>query len=708
MKNLLTTTLLVLCSISIAFAQLPTVNSEATTEDFDRYIDKKLEMNFRLSAMEAIELTPEEINAFNPVFNNYVKAKDRLSEKKFELLEEYAEEMEEEEDADDRSEETSDFIEDYWEAEIAEMELKKDYYDILENKIPYEKAVDFFLYEETLENSMKYDIFTPQMPAIIKIEKHKNTRKDLKIAMKEDNISQKEWSRYIDKRLKMDFRAAAIEEMSLTPEEIVVFDPLFKQYMDAKDQKTEKKFNLIDKYSKKISKEKKEKKVAEEVSDFIEDYWEAEIAEMKLKEEYFDKMENQLPYMKVARFFLLEEAVENRMKYDVIIAKMPSLVIIEEKRINTDLDIDMNTDMEVAKKTKQDVNETGPSTMTSNSAMGDGNWNKEGSTSTQENAEKAMMDKSNTAINVEKDANETKLGVTEAGSNVMNGNEKSGHSTMGDNNWNTKRSTSTQENTEKAMITGKTNTVVDNTDVEVVKKTTQDITEQGSNVMNGNEKSGHSTMGDNNWNTKRSTSTQENTEKAMMTGKSNTAVNMEKNAKVSTTPKTAKMVVMPFATELTTFDTWVASHRGQMSLDHGYTHDGLLALSAAIEATAKATNTTIDGWANKKARVANIANQITIDAKSTMHADWVSEAFVILGNAMQNLNDKSTQGQVSLLNLKAKQINPDVLLLKQSNIVYDYFGTANQVVKNIWGYAAKTATTTINTTESAKIASGEE
>jgi len=49
-----------------------------------------------------------------------------------------------------------------------------------------------------------------------------------------------------------------------------------------------------------------------------------------------------------------------------------------------------------------------------------------------------------------------------------------------------------------------------------------------------------------------------------------------------------------------------------------------------------------------------------------------------------------------------------VLLLKQSNIVYDYFGTANQVVKNMWGYAAKTAATTIGTTESAKIASGEE
>jgi len=525
--------------------------------------------------------------------------------------------------------------------------------------------------------------------------------------MKEDNTAQKDWNRYIDKRLKMDFRAAAIEEMSLTPEEVEIFDPLFKQYMDDKDKRTEKKFKLIDKYSAKISKEKKEKKVAEEISDFIEDYWEAEIAEMKLKEAYFDKMENKLPYTKVARFFLLEEAVENRMKYDAIITKMPSIIIVEEELIDTDMDTDM--DMEVAKKYKQDVAETGPSTMHSNSAMGDGNWNKKGSTSTQESTEKAMMtDQSNTAINVEKDINETKLGVTEAGASVMNGNEKSGHSTMGDENWNTKRSTSTQENTEKVMMMGKTNTAIDNTDVELVKKAKQNVNESGASVMSGNEKSGHSTMGDANWNTKRSTSTQEKTEKVMITGKTNTATDVERTAKASTTPKTGKIVIMPLATELITFDTWVATHRGQMSLDHGYTHDGLLALSAAIEATAKATNTTIDGWANKKARVANIANQITIDAKSTMHADWVSEAFIILGDAIQTLNDKSTQGQVSLLNLKAKQINPDMLLLKQSNIVYDYFGTANQVVKNIWGYAAKTAATTIKITESAKIASGEE
>jgi len=114
--------------------------------------------------------------------------------------------------------------------------------------------------------------------------------------------------------------------------------------MDAKDERTEKKFKLIDKYSAKISKEKKEKKVAEEVSDFIEDYWEAEIAEMKLKEEYFDKMENKLPYMKVAQFFLLEEAIENRMKYDAIIAKMPSIIIVEEQMTGTD----MNDNMQAA------------------------------------------------------------------------------------------------------------------------------------------------------------------------------------------------------------------------------------------------------------------------------------------------------------------------------------------------------------------------
>jgi len=646
MKKLLTVTLMLLCAINFVFAQLPTANSEATMEDYERYIDQRLEMNFRLNAMKSIELTPEEINAFNPVFDNYIAAKDRLSEKKFNILEEYAEEMEEEDDADDQAEETSDFIEDYWEAEIAEMELKKDYYDILENKIPYQKAIDFFLYEETVENGMKYDILSSKMPTIIKIETHKKERKAIKKAMKVDKVSQKDWNRYIDKRLEMDFRLAAIEEMYLTPEEINIFNPMFDQYMNAKENLTEKQFKLIDKYSKKIAKENDAEDSDEEISDFIEDYWETEIAALKLKETYFDRMENKLSYAKVAQFFLFEETVENRMKFDAMSAKMPSIILIEEKM----------------KKQKN-----------------------------KRKAKKSAKDKMKTHSTVDKSEME------ETTDKVVNKTDQ----TVGES----------KVATENAAMKAE----------EIAKETQKDMEKEESAMIGGNEKNGNSTMRDTNWDTKRS----ENTKKRVsneMADKSTDSEEMKdvtvttysensKNSTATTVEKKTKSTIKPFATELTTFNTWVSSKKGQMSLDHSYTHDGLMALTAAIEATAQATNTSIEGWVATKSKIGEVANNITIDPKSNMHADWVSEAFVALSDAVKILNDKNeftyADGQVSLLQFKAKQINSDILLLKQSNIVYDYFATANQALKEIWNYAAK-STAAINRTSESTKTNGEE
>ena len=93
MKKLLSVTL-VLCCLSLTMNAQQ--NNEVTNEDYDRYFDKKLEMDFRLKAMEAIDLTPEEINAFNPIFDNYVRAKDKIADRKFDALEDYSEDMDKE------------------------------------------------------------------------------------------------------------------------------------------------------------------------------------------------------------------------------------------------------------------------------------------------------------------------------------------------------------------------------------------------------------------------------------------------------------------------------------------------------------------------------------------------------------------------------------------------------------------------------------
>ncbi len=566
MKKLLSVTLLLLFTLTTTFAQVSPKNPDATMEDYERFIDKKLEMNFRLSAMEAINLTSEEISAFNPVFDNYITAKDRLSDKKFKILEAYAEEMREESDADDRAEETSDLIEDYWEAEIAEMELKKDYYDRLEDKIPFQKAIDFFLYEETVENDMKYDILVPTMPTVINIEKKKKARKAKKMAAnKPATVTTKDWNRYIDKKLEMDFRLAAIDAMYLTSDEIEIFNPFFDKYMDEKEELTEKKFTLIEKYTRKIERKDNVKGKEEKMSDFIEDYWEAEIKTMALKEKYFDRMENKLPYMKVAQFFFLEETIENRLKYDAMISKMPTIIIIDQK-------------MEKMREKDAAMNE--------NSAK--------------------VMD-----------------------SSISDESTKPAATTMMENN-------------------------------------TQD-----DNSNNG--------------------SMSEEKEEEPKTN--DTSKNIDASESTSLNYATNTSVKVAYNNEMTSFDNWVKTTRGQMSLSHDYTSNGLKAAARAIEATATATNTTIENWENKKSEIMYIANQITIDPKSTMHADWVHEAFVTIGSVVKTLNESNqytyAHGQVSLLQHYAKQINPDVLLMKQADTVYNFFGTTNQALKEIWDYAAK-------------------
>lgn len=562
MKKLLTVTLLLLFTLTITFAQVLTSNADVTIEDYERFIDKKLEMNFRLNAMDAINLTSEEINAFNPVFDNYITAKDRLSEKKFKILEEYVDEMQGESDADDRAEETSDLIEDYWEAEIAEMELKKDYYDILEDKIPFQKAVDFFLYEETVENDMKYDILLPTMPLVAKIEKRKKVRKAKKMAAKKPmQVSEKDWNRYIDKRLEMDFRLAAIEEMYLTPDEIKIFNPFFDEYMNAKEEMTKEKFDLVEKYTRKLARKDNVAAITEKLSDFIEDYWEAEIETMALKEKYFDRMENKLPYMKVARFFMLEETVENRLKYDAISVKMPTIIIIDQQ--------------------------------------------------------------------LEKIRNSTTM--NEKGVKIMD-------SSIENNN---------MQKTKSAM-----------TETTTTAKEMEKATE--------------------NWN-----STAKDAENSSMID----------NAAVKITPAAKTPIDVTTIVEMVSLDNWVNTTRGQMSLSHDYTSNGLKAVTSAIEATANATNTTIKNWESKKTQIMYVANQITIDPKSNMHADWVSEAFVMIGGVVKTLNESNqytyAHGQVNLLQHYASRINPDVLLLKQADTVYDFFGTANNALKEIWEYKAK-------------------
>lgn len=524
--------ILLLCVFASAFAQIETNSSYATVQDYERYIEERLEMDFRLAAYETMNLKGEEINIFSPIFNQYMADKEKFAQKKIALLEGYAEEMSANNSAKEEAEETSDLLEDYWKLEISEAELRKDYFDRLADKIPYQKALDFFMFEKAVENKLKYEMLMPAIPAIVKMEQAQQLIKShpewtpSSWKQKPAYVSQKDYQRYIDKRLEMDFRLASIDAMELTSAEINRFNPIFDRYILEKETLTEKKFTRLDAYKKELIIEDNKAERAEESADYIEDYWGIEIAEMKLKENYYEIMEHSIPYNKAIQFFLFEEVLENQIMYDILVINMPTLILLHKNK-------------------------------------------------------------------------------KEAGTN--------------------RQDAAVTQNLAKA-----------------------DINNISSSI---------------------------------------------KDKMTSTSPSTINTPALPKAPELTKLDSWLSSNKGQMALAHNYTSSGLKATANAIAATAQATNTNIPNWDSKKAKIENVANTIIRDPYSTMHADEVGEAFVIIGEAIQTLNETNdytyANGQVSLANHWASVINSDILLLKQSNKVYGFFGAANQALQEIWWYAVK-------------------
>lgn len=139
-------------------------------EDYQRYYEAKLKVDFRNYMLKALELDEEEIEAVDPLMKSYMNERISLAEQKLELVEAYEEEMQEDDSRQDEVEETSDFIENYWEASIEEMQLKKRYFDLFEARMPYQKALEFFM----LEDELQYQIARPTLlrvaPVLMKMK----------------------------------------------------------------------------------------------------------------------------------------------------------------------------------------------------------------------------------------------------------------------------------------------------------------------------------------------------------------------------------------------------------------------------------------------------------------------------------------------------------------------------------------------------------
>lgn len=166
MLNYRNLSLLILLLFGFGFSSLQAQEQDVSAETYERLIENAFKVDFRSYAINRLGLNEAEITAFTPLYMEYMDERADLADKRARLIEEHAEEMSESNSAENKGQETADFVENYWEVDINEMELRKDYFDRMEDAISYEKAMAFFLLEEDLARSLSRVQLQRVVPAV--------------------------------------------------------------------------------------------------------------------------------------------------------------------------------------------------------------------------------------------------------------------------------------------------------------------------------------------------------------------------------------------------------------------------------------------------------------------------------------------------------------------------------------------------------------
>lgn len=190
MRSLLLLLALFLGAIPMVSAQQTGTEKEHTVEDYETLIENHMKVKFRELAYKTLELTEDEIVKFDPLYSQYTEEKMKIVEKRSRLIENYKEEMKEDDDAKEKDEETAGFIENYWETQIKEMELQKDFFDRFEEVVSTDKAISFFLLEDRVQNRVEEGAVLRIIPMSIEVREYFYPNGD---TMKDKKDTSKDW-----------------------------------------------------------------------------------------------------------------------------------------------------------------------------------------------------------------------------------------------------------------------------------------------------------------------------------------------------------------------------------------------------------------------------------------------------------------------------------------------------------------------------------
>ena len=129
------------------------------------------------------------------------------------------------------------------------------------------------------------------------------------------------------------------------------------------------------------------------------------------------------------------------------------------------------------------------------------------------------------------------------------------------------------------------------------------------------------------------------------------------------------------------FMDYTASMKGEMGLDHEFSHNALTYLADATENLADALDVEIT---DNTERAKEMADAITKDPYATNHADMIRMAALNITETLERINkwgyDSAFNDEVMKVRKEAQQINAKTLTLNQKEDVRTFFSAARNAL----------------------------
>ena len=136
-----------------------------------------------------------------------------------------------------------------------------------------------------------------------------------------------------------------------------------------------------------------------------------------------------------------------------------------------------------------------------------------------------------------------------------------------------------------------------------------------------------------------------------------------------------------YRSSITSFMDYTADMKGEMGLDHEFSHAAITMLANATEAIAEGRNVDLS---DNTMRAKQLADEITRDPMATDHADKIRMAAINLTESLERIDreayNNAASSDLKMLRQQAQDINAKTLTLNQKEDVRTFFGTARKVL----------------------------